>query len=102
MPHSVNLITTIAAALGVALIMGFIATRLKLPVLVGYLVAGILIGPATPGFVADIELSRHRAGIAESSTSSARSSCAGECNRIGRFACIARSCPWALRWTERR
>ena len=63
MPHSVNLITTIAAALGVALIMGFIATRLKLPVLVGYLVAGILIGPATPGFVADIELSRQLAEI---------------------------------------
>lgn len=48
MPHSVNLITTIAAALGLALIMGFLATRLKLPVLVGYLIAGILIGPATP------------------------------------------------------
>ena len=63
MPHSVSLITTIAAALGVALVMGFLATRLKLPVLVGYLVAGILIGPATPGFVADIELSRQLAEI---------------------------------------
>jgi CPA2 family monovalent cation:H+ antiporter-2 len=57
------LITTIAAALGLALVMGFLATRLKLPVLVGYLVAGILIGPATPGFVADIELSRQLAEI---------------------------------------
>ena len=63
MPHSVSLITTIAAALGLALVMGFLATRLKLPVLVGYLVAGILIGPATPGFVADIELSRQLAEI---------------------------------------
>src|SRR5215470_16100759 len=37
--------------------MGFIAVRLQLPALVGYLIAGIIIGPATPGFVADLELS---------------------------------------------
>ena len=63
MPHDVTLITTIAAALGLALIMGFIAARLKLPVLVGYLIAGIIIGPATPGFVADVELSTQLAEI---------------------------------------
>ena len=63
MPHSVTLISTIAAGLGLALIMGFIAARLKLPVLVGYLIAGIIIGPATPGFVADIELSSQLAEI---------------------------------------
>lgn len=63
MPHEIPLITTIAAALGVALILGFLAVRLKLPALVGYLVAGILIGPATPGFVADIDLSRQLAEI---------------------------------------
>jgi monovalent cation:H+ antiporter-2, CPA2 family len=62
-PHSVTLISTIAAGLGLALIMGFIAARLKLPVLVGYLIAGIIIGPATPGFVADIELSSQLAEI---------------------------------------
>jgi CPA2 family monovalent cation:H+ antiporter-2 len=62
-PHNVTLITTIAAALGLALIMGFIAARLKLPVLVGYLIAGIIIGPATPGFVADLELSSQLAEI---------------------------------------
>jgi CPA2 family monovalent cation:H+ antiporter-2 len=62
-PHSLTLITTIAAALGLALIMGFIAVRLKLPALVGYLIAGIMIGPATPGFVADVELSRQLAEI---------------------------------------
>ena len=55
MPHSVTLITTIAAGLGLALILGFIAARLKLPPLVGYLIAGITIGPATPGFVADAD-----------------------------------------------
>lgn len=50
MPHDVSLITTIAAGLGLALVMGVLATRLGVPPLVGYLVAGIIIGPATPGF----------------------------------------------------
>ena len=53
MDHNISLITTIAAGFGVALILGFVAERIKVPPLVGYLVAGILIGPATPGFVAD-------------------------------------------------
>jgi CPA2 family monovalent cation:H+ antiporter-2 len=57
------LITTIAAGLGLAMIFGFIAARLKLPPLVGYLIAGIVIGPATPGFVADIALSAQLAEI---------------------------------------
>lgn len=54
MEHNISLITTIASAFGLALICGFIAERIKLPALVGYLMAGIMIGPATPGFVADI------------------------------------------------
>jgi CPA2 family monovalent cation:H+ antiporter-2 len=56
MPHTVSLITTLAAGFGLALIFGFIAARLGLPALVGYLVAGIAIGPATPGFVANAEI----------------------------------------------
>ncbi|CAG4883180.1 putative monovalent cation:proton antiporter (CPA2 family) [Georgfuchsia toluolica] len=56
MDHNISLITTIAAGFGVALILGFIAERIKLPALVGYLIAGILIGPATPGFVADMHI----------------------------------------------
>lgn len=63
MPHSVPLITTIAAALALALVFGFAAARLKLPALVGYLIAGVAIGPATPGFVADVELSQQLAEI---------------------------------------
>ena len=63
MPHSVNLITTIAAAFGLALLFGLGAARLKLPPLVGYLVAGMLIGPHTPGFVADMELAGQLAEI---------------------------------------
>ena len=43
--------------------MGFIAARLKMPPMVGYLLAGIVIGPATPGFVADIGLARQLADI---------------------------------------
>jgi len=62
-PHSVTLITTIAAAFGLSLILGFIAVRLKLPALVGYLIAGVILGPATPGFVANVELSRQLAEI---------------------------------------
>ncbi len=52
--HNLTLITTLAAGFGLALVFGFIAARLKLPALVGYLLAGIAIGPFTPGFVADI------------------------------------------------
>ncbi|SEK55824.1 YbaL family putative K(+) efflux transporter [Nitrosovibrio tenuis] len=63
MPHSVTLITTIAVSFGLALLMGLIAHRLKLPVLVGYLTAGVILGSNTPGFVADIELSGQLAEI---------------------------------------
>ncbi|RFC39453.1 MAG: Kef-type potassium/proton antiporter, CPA2 family [Candidatus Nitrotoga sp. CP45] len=56
MGHNIPLITTIAAGFSVALILGFIAERIKIPALVGYLVAGIIIGPATPGFVADVNI----------------------------------------------
>ncbi|MBT9541052.1 YbaL family putative K(+) efflux transporter [Thiobacillus sp.] len=56
MDHNISLITTIAAGFGMALILGFIAERVRLPALAGYLVAGILIGPATPGFVADMHI----------------------------------------------
>jgi CPA2 family monovalent cation:H+ antiporter-2 len=56
MEHNIPLITTITAGFGMALILGFIAERLKVPALVGYLLAGIVIGPATPGFVADVQI----------------------------------------------
>lgn len=51
--HSLPLITTIAVGFVMALILGLIAERNKVPAIVGYLVAGVIIGPATPGFVAD-------------------------------------------------
>ncbi|CAG2136961.1 Putative cation/proton antiporter YbaL [Cupriavidus yeoncheonensis] len=56
MEHNIPLITTLAAGFGIALVLGYLAERIKVPALVGYLVAGIIIGPGTPGFVADVHL----------------------------------------------
>jgi CPA2 family monovalent cation:H+ antiporter-2 len=63
MPHDVTLIATLAAGFGLALIFGLAASYLKMSPLLGYLMAGIVIGPATPGFVADIGLSSQLAEI---------------------------------------
>ncbi|GGY67226.1 efflux pump/antiporter [Cellvibrio zantedeschiae] len=63
MPHNISLITTIAAGLGLAMILGFLAARLRMPPLVGYLVAGIIAAPTTPGFVADVGLASQLAEI---------------------------------------
>ena len=54
--HEYKLLEILAAGFVFALIFGYIAHRLKLSPIVGYLVAGIIIGPATPGFVADMHL----------------------------------------------
>jgi CPA2 family monovalent cation:H+ antiporter-2 len=63
MEHNISLITTIAAGFGLALVLGVIASRLKLPALVGYLLAGVVLGPFTPGFVADAGLAAQLAEI---------------------------------------
>lgn len=63
MHHNVSLISTIAVGFGLALVLGFLAARIRVPPLVGYLLAGIMIGPATPGFVADIGLAGQLAEI---------------------------------------
>lgn len=63
MLHSIPLITTITIALSLALIFGLIANKLKLPTIVGYLIAGILIGPFTPGIVANTQLASELAEI---------------------------------------
>jgi CPA2 family monovalent cation:H+ antiporter-2 len=63
LPHSTPLITTIVAGLTLAFAFGFIAHRLKVPALAGYLLAGVLIGPFTPGFVADQKLATELAEI---------------------------------------
>ncbi len=63
MPHEIPLISTLAAAFSLALVFGYVAVRLKMPALVGYLAAGIAIGPFTPGFVADGALAGELAEI---------------------------------------
>ena len=56
MPHETPLISMLAVGLVLAFVLGTIARRLKLSPIVGYLVAGVLVGPYTPGFDADVEL----------------------------------------------
>jgi CPA2 family monovalent cation:H+ antiporter-2 len=63
MPHYTPLITTIVAALTLAWAFAAVAHRLRLPPLVGYLLAGIAIGPFTPGFVADQNIANELAEI---------------------------------------
>jgi len=62
-PHETVLIATICVSLAFAFLGGFLAVRLRLPPLVGYLLAGIAIGPFTPGFVADAQLAAELAEI---------------------------------------
>lgn len=63
MPHDVDLIILLAVGFGLALIFGYIAARIRLPPLIGYLVAGILISPNTPGVVGDIHLANQLAEL---------------------------------------
>ncbi|KAB2968044.1 YbaL family putative K(+) efflux transporter [Zoogloea sp.] len=63
MHHNVSLIALIAAGFGLAMVLGVIASRLRMPPLVGYLLAGVAIGPGTPGFVADVSLAAQLAEI---------------------------------------
>jgi CPA2 family monovalent cation:H+ antiporter-2 len=63
MPHETPLITTLVAGFVLAFVFGAIANRLRIPPLVGYLCAGVLAGPYTPGFVADMSLAPQLAEI---------------------------------------
>jgi len=63
MPHEESLIATLAMGLGLAFVFGLVAVRLRLSPLVGYLLAGIALGPHTPGWVADVHLAPQLAEI---------------------------------------
>ncbi|MBB2670555.1 UNVERIFIED_ORG: CPA2 family monovalent cation:H+ antiporter-2 [Rhizobium esperanzae] len=63
MPHDTPLISTIVGGLVLAFIFGAFAHRLRMPPLVGYLIAGVLVGPHTPGYVADQNLAPELAEI---------------------------------------
>jgi monovalent cation:H+ antiporter-2, CPA2 family len=62
-PHHTPLIGTIVAALVAAFLMGALAHRLRVSPIAGYLFAGVLVGPFTPGFVADAGLAAELAEI---------------------------------------
>src|SRR6267378_7345159 len=61
--HDIKLITTIALALSAALLFGLLAKRIGLSPIVGYLLAGVAIGPNTPGLVGDTGLASQLAEI---------------------------------------
>jgi CPA2 family monovalent cation:H+ antiporter-2 len=63
MPHDISLIATITMGLVLAFFGGLVAHRLRLPPLVGYLLAGVALGPFTPGFVGDANLASQLAEI---------------------------------------
>lgn len=63
MPHDTPLIATIVIGLSLAFLLGLIAQRLRLPMLAGYLLAGIIIGPFTPGYVANQEIATELAEL---------------------------------------
>jgi monovalent cation:H+ antiporter-2, CPA2 family len=63
MLHETPLITTVATAFGASLLLGIVTQKLGMSPIVGYLIAGILIGPFTPGFVADAGLASQLAEI---------------------------------------
>src|SRR5512135_2367220 len=61
--HDLPLITTIAAAFTAAWLLGLLTQRLGLSPIVGYLLAGVLIGPHSPGFVGDVDLAHQLAEV---------------------------------------
>ena len=61
--HSFDLILTLTGGLAAALVLGYVTQRLRLSPIVGYLIAGLLVGPYTPGFVADRPLAEQLAEI---------------------------------------
>ena len=63
MPHQTDLIALIAVGFVLALMLGYLAQRLRMPPLVGYLLAGVCIGPFTPGFVGDPQLAQQLAEV---------------------------------------
>ena len=63
MPHDVDLIILLAVGFGLALVFGYLAARARLPPLIGYLIAGIIISPNTPGVVGDIQLANQLAEL---------------------------------------
>ncbi len=63
MLESYPVVTTLVASIIIAFLCGLVANRLKLPTILGYLVAGIIVGPNTPGFIANIAIAEQFAEV---------------------------------------
>ena len=63
MPHNLDLIFTLTGGFTAALILGYLTQRIRLSPLVGYLLAGIIVGPFSPGFVAHAALAEQLAEL---------------------------------------
>ena len=63
MLESYPLVTTLVISLAIAFLLGLLANRLHLPTILGYLVAGVIIGPNTPGFIANINIAEQLAEV---------------------------------------
>ena len=61
MPHNLDLIFTLTGGLLAALVFGVVTQKLRLSPIVGYLLAGVAVGPFTPGFVAKAEIAEQLA-----------------------------------------
>src|SRR5206468_12349596 len=61
--HNTDLILTVTGGLGAALVLGYLTHRIGLSPIVGYLLAGTLVGPHTPGFVANAEIAEQLAEL---------------------------------------
>lgn len=62
-PHDLPLVSTVAVGMSCAFVLGLIAVKLRMPPIVGYLLAGVIIGPHTPGFTADLHLAEQLSEI---------------------------------------
>jgi monovalent cation:H+ antiporter-2, CPA2 family len=63
MPHDTSLIDIVAVGFGLAFVLGALANRMRVSPIVGYLLAGMVVGPFTPGFVADQDIANQLAEI---------------------------------------
>lgn len=61
--HDLPLVSTVAVGLSLAFVFGLIASKLRIPPIVGFLLAGVVIGPHTPGYIADLQLAEELAEI---------------------------------------
>ncbi|MFN3828291.1 MAG: YbaL family putative K(+) efflux transporter [Micavibrio sp.] len=62
-PHDLPLVSTVAVGMSLAFVLGLVAVKLRMPPIVGYLLAGVIMGPHTPGYIADIHLAEQLSEI---------------------------------------